>query len=657
MGPLVMGAKQTKKQRTNIVRLAVGTAALLVLLLVVARGVPAKQPGDLVKNAYTKTEVPIAMRDGVKLFTAIYAPRDQSKPYPILLIRTPYSVAPYGPEKYKEMLGPSPMFAKEGFIFVYQDVRGRFLSEGDFVNMRPYIPTKHGAQDIDESTDTYDTIDYLIKHVPHNNGRVGLWGISYPGFYAAMGMIDAHPALKAVSPQAPISDWFIGDDFHHNGALYLPHAFNFFSGFGRARPKPTTESAHMFKHGTEDGYKFFLEMGAMPNADAKYLKGEIAFWNELMEHETYDAFWQARNLRPHLKNIAPHVLTVGGWFDAEDLFGALEVYKWTEKQGAKLTNQLVMGPWFHGGWARGDGDRLGDVQFGSKTSEFFREKIELPFFKQHLKVGPDARLPEAYVFRTGANEWQMLDSWPPKETTQRSLYLHANGKLTFEPPSEAAAPGYDEYVSDPARPVPYINTIAINMTREHMVDDQRFAARRPDVVTYQTDVLTDDITVAGPLVPSLFVSTSGTDSDFVVKLIDVYPEDFVGPTLPGADAPPIASSRLGGYEQLVRGETMRGKFRNSYERPEPFVPNQVTKLEFTTPDIFHTFRKGHRIMVQVQSTWFPLVNRNPQIFTNINRASDADYQKATERVYRRADAASQIRLPVWIPPPAPSSSK
>jgi putative CocE/NonD family hydrolase len=646
------------RKRRLVRRLIAGTAGVLALLIV-ARGVPAQSESaaDAIRSAYVKTEEQIAMRDGVKLFTAIYAPRDTSKPLPIMLTRTPYSVAPYGVDKYKEYLGPSPLFSKDGFIFVYQDVRGRFMSEGEFVNVRPHNPAKRGAQDIDESTDAYDTIDWLIKHVPHNNGRVGMWGISYPGFYTAAGMIDAHPALRAVSPQAPISDWFIGDDFHHNGAFYLPHAFNFFSGFGRARPKPTTESGHAFKHGTEDGYKFFLDLGAMPNADTRYLKGEIAFWNDLMEHETYDAFWQARNLRPHLKNIAPHVLTVGGWFDAEDLFGALEVYKWTEQQGAKLTNRLIMGPWFHGGWSRSDGDRLGDVSFGSKTSEFYREKIEFPFFHQYLKFGPDAKLPEAFVFRTGANEWHQLQNWPPKDTTNRSLYLHGNGKLAFVPPTEAAAPGYDEYVSDPARPVPYNNGIAIGMTREHMVDDQRFASRRPDVLTYQTDVLAEDVTVAGPLTPSLFVSTSGTDADWVVKLIDVYPDDATGPTLPGMDAPPMAGMHMGGYQQLIRGETMRGKFRNSYERPEPFVANQPTKVEFVTPDIFHTFRRGHRIMVQIQSTWFPLVNRNPQVFTNINRASDTDYQKATQRVYRRADAASQIKLPTWTPPAAASSSR
>ena len=595
---------------------------------------------------YTKTEHLIPMRDGVRLFTIVYAPRDESQKYPILILRTPYGVAPYGGEgdRYKETLGPSPLFAKERFIFVYQDVRGKMMSEGEFVDVRPHNPAKKQGE-IDESTDAWDTIDWLVKMVPNNNGRVGMWGISYPAFYAAAGMIDAHPALKAVSPQAPISDWFMGDDFHHNGALYLPHAFRFFSGFGKPRPKPTTRSSRGFTFPTGDGYRFYLDLGAMPNANDKFLKGDIAFWNELMAHETYDAFWQARNLRPHLKDIVPAVLTVGGWFDAEDLFGSLETYKWTEKQGAKASNQLVMGPWYHGGWSRSDGDRLGAVEFGSKTSLFYRETIELPFFRYHLKGGADPGLPEAYVFRTGANEWHALDAWPPADAVARTLYFQSNGKLSFEPPIGAAPPGYDEYVSDPQRPVPYINHTSVSMTREHMVDDQRFAAARADVLVFQTDELTEDVTVAGPIVPALFVSTSGTDSDWVVKVIDVHPSQ---PT----DGAESASSRwsLSGYQQLVRGEAMRGKFRNSFEKPEPFTPNQVTKVEFTMPDVFHTFKKGHRIMVQVQSSWFPLVNRNPQVFTNINTAKDDDYRKATQRVYRRADAASQIKLSVWTPP-------
>jgi uncharacterized protein len=585
---------------------------------------------EIVRSTYTKSDYQIPMRDGAKLFTVVYSPIDRAKPYPILLTRTPYSVAPYGFDRYKNVLGPSPLFTEEGFIFVYQDVRGRMMSQGTFVDVRPHNPQK-GPTDIDESTDTYDTIEWLLAHVKNHNGRVGMWGISYPGFYTAAGMIDAHPALKAVSPQAPIADWFIGDDFHHNGAFYLPHAFDFFSSFGRPRPKPTVYSRTQFRYGTDNGYEFYLNLGAMPNANDRHLKGQIPIWNDLMAHETYDAFWQARNLRPHLKRIAPAVLTVGGWFDAEDLFGALETYKWTEKQEPQSSNQLVMGPWSHGAWERDEGDRLGDVTFGSKTAAFYREKIELPFFTFHLKGKADPRLPEAYVFRTGANQWHTLDAWPPKDTTTKTLYFGAKGKLAFEPIGEGSK-DYDEYISDPAKPVPYINYVSLTMTREYMVDDQRFAAKRQDVLTYQTEALTEDVTIAGPIVPSLSVSTSGTDSDWIVKVIDVYPAEPSG-------------SRMSGYQQLVRGEPFRGKFRNSFEKPEPFVPNEPTKVAFTMPDVFHTFRRGHRIMVQIQSTWFPLVNRNPQIFTNINTATDEAYQRATQRVYH----SSAIELSVWKP--------
>ncbi|MCX6551911.1 MAG: CocE/NonD family hydrolase [Acidobacteria bacterium] len=602
---------------------------------------PSGQGLDYVRASYTKYEYRIPMRDGVTLFTAVYVPRAPGPAYPILLNRTPYSVAPYGPDAYKSSLGPSDLFTREGYIFVYQDVRGRMMSEGQYEDVRPYKPVKAGPTDIDESTDTWDTIDWLVRNIPNNNGRVGLYGISYPGFYTSMGMIDAHPALKAASPQAPIADWFIGDDFHHNGALYLPHAFNFFSGFGRPRPEPTTNSGSRFDYGTEDGYGFYLKMGPMPNVNALYFKDGIRFWNDLMAHETYDAFWQARNVRPHLKDIAPAVLTVGGWFDAEDLFGALETYKSVERQSPRTVNTLVMGPWIHGGWARTDGDLLGDVRFGSKTGPFFREQIEFPFFQHHLKGKPDPKLPEAYVFETGRNEWRRLDAWPPKQATTTSLYLHAGGRLGFEPPSEGEA--FDEYISDPTRPVPYINHTSVTMTREHMVDDQRFAAARADVLTYRTDVLAEDVTMAGPIRPRLHVSTSGTDSDFVVKLIDVYPAPD---RVPGAGAQSGRPSRMEGYQQLVRGEAMRGKFRTSYEKPEPFVPDQATRVEYVMPDVYHTFRRGHRIMVQIQSSWFPLVNMNPQTFCNINTASPSDFRKATQRVYRGRTTASQIVLSV-----------
>ncbi|HSQ19843.1 MAG TPA: CocE/NonD family hydrolase, partial [Blastocatellia bacterium] len=534
---------------------ALSVSTCLTWLLLIAAPSQDDQQSFNVRANYTKAEQMIAMRDGVKLFTTVYSPKDASQKYPILLNRTPYSCSPYGPNAYKESIGPSPLFAKEGYIVVYQDVRGAWMSEGTYVNMRPQNDHKSGPRDIDESSDTYDTIDWLVKNIPNNNGRVGMWGISYPGFYTAVGTIDAHPALKAASPQAPISDWFIGDDFHHNGTLFLPHAFNFFAGFGRPRPRPTAmANDSRFNHGTPDGYEFFLEMGPLANADRKYFHGNIAYWNEMMEHPNYDAYWQARNTRPHLRNIKPAVMTVGGWFDAEDLFGALNTYKYVEKQSPGAYNILVMGPWFHGGWSRGDGEALGDVRFGAKTSVFYRENIELPFFNYYLKDKGSLKLPEAYVFETGSNKWKTYEQWPPANTALASLYLGENGKLSFTEPVNKNQ--FDEYVSDPARPVPFINNIAIGMTREYMVDDQRFAGRRPDVLVYQTDVLTNDLTVAGPLTASLFVSTSGTDSDFVVKLVDVYPDDAPD------NNPNLNGMRMGGYQMLVRGEPMRARFRN-----------------------------------------------------------------------------------------------
>jgi uncharacterized protein len=594
---------------------------------------------DYIKAHYTKFEYRIPMRDGKRLFTSVYVPKDLTEKYPIMLDRTPYNVGPYGVDNYKTSLGPSEKFAREGFVFVYQDVRGRYMSEGDFVDMRPQIDDKRGPQDVDESSDTYDTIEWLIHHVP-NNGNVGMWGISYPGFYTAAGVIDAHPALKAASPQAPITDWFVGDDFHHNGALYLPHAYRFFTGFGHPRPEPTLPPASApFATGGPDAYSFFLSLGPLSNVNEKYYKNDVPFWTQMTQHDTYDEFWQARNLRPHLKNIKPAVMTVGGWFDAEDLFGALNTYKSIEKNSPGAHNTLVMGPWFHGGWARSDGDALGNVRFGSKTAEFYRNEIEFPFFNYWLKGQGDPKLPEAFVFETGTNQWRREDAWPPRDAQPKSIYLRADGELSFDPPKETAA-AYDEYVSDPAKPVPYINGQAPGMTREHMVEDQRFASTRTDVLTYQSGELAEDVTFAGPLTPSLFVSTSGTDSDWVVKLIDVYPEDY--PDL----NPNPAGIHMGGYQQLIRGEIFRGKFRNSYSKPEPFTPGKVEKVEYVMPDVNHCFRKGHRIMIQVQSTWFPLADRNPQRFEDIYNAKAADFVKATERVYRSASAPSSLKVNV-----------
>lgn len=617
-----------------------GVVWLCLLVFGMSAELRAQQQTFDVKANYTKTEYRIVMRDGAKLFTVVYAPRDTSRKYPIMLNRTPYSVGPYGDDKYRSSVGPSQLFAEDGFIFVYQDVRGRYMSEGQFVDMRPINTKRSGPSDIDESTDTYDTIDWLVKNIPNNNGKVGMWGISYPGFYVSEGLVGAHPALVAASPQAPIADWFIGDDFHHNGAFWLPHAFNFYANFGRPRPQPTPDSPPRFEHGTPDGYKFFLEMGPLANADRKYFKGDVAFWNEVMQHPNYDEWWQARNTLQYLRNIGPNpaVMTVGGWFDAEDLYGALNTYKTIEKTNPRARNTLVMGPWYHGGWSRAAGNLLGDIRFGANTAEFYRSEIELPFFNCTLKGICRQEQPEAYVFETGSNRWRKYDVWPPRNTRETALYLQPDGKLSFSPPSNAPAKEFDEYISDPAQPVPYINGINIGMTREYMVDDQRFASRRPDVLTYQSDVLTSDMTVAGPIPVSIFVSTSGTDSDYIVKVIDVYPDDA-----PDNDPNP-ANVHMGGYQMMVRGEPFRARYRASYSRPEAMQPNRVTKIDFTMPDINHTFLKGHRIMVQIQSTWFPLVDRNPQKFVNIYEATESDFQRATERVYHSPKLSSAVRL-------------
>ena len=609
-----------------------------LLLLAAAPGDAAAQGLEYVKANYTKYEYRIPMRDGTKLFTAVYVPKDESKRYPIWLTRTPYSVRPYGVDQYKSDLGPSPLFGKAGYIFAYQDVRGRWMSEGKFINMRPHNPAKKDKTDIDESSDTYDTIDWLVKHVPNNNGRVGQSGISYPGFYTAAGMIDAHPALKACSPQAPVTDWFIGDDWHHNGALFLPHMFNFMASFGRPRPEPVKKFDHRFDHGTPDGYDFFLRLGPLTNANARYFKDDVAFWSEAMKHGTYDEFWKSRNLRQHLNNIRPAVMTVGGWFDAENLFGALETYKKVEATSEGRTNILVMGPWLHGGWSRGDGDRLGDVHFNSKTSAYYRENIEFPFFEFHLKGVGEFKHPEAWVFETGTNQWRKHDAWPPKSAKSRSLYLRGKGQLSWAKPEGEQAESYDEYVSDPAKPVPYLNRTVIGMSPEYMVADQRSAGRRPDVLVYETEVLDEEVTIAGPIKVDLHISTTGTDADWIVKLIDVYPDDYDGPN------PNQAATPMGGYQQLVRGDVMRGKFRKSFEKPEPFTPGEPAAVSFTMQDSYHTFRSGHRIMVQVQSSWFPLVDRNPQTFVDIYQAKEADFKKATQRVYRSAEMPSRVSV-------------
>jgi putative CocE/NonD family hydrolase len=591
------------------------------------------------------------MRDGARLFTVAYVPKDAAHAYPSLLQRTPYGVAPYGVDNYPDgksarhvrRFAPSSAFVREGYIFVHQDVRGRLMSEGTFVDVRPHAAHKG---EIDESTDAWDTIDWLVKNVPSNNGRVGAWGISYPGFYAAQAAVDAHPALKAVSPQAPVTDWFMGDDFHHNGALFLADAFDFYASFGKPRPKPTPKIAWGFEHDVADVYDYFLALGPIANARAKYTDGGITtaipFWDEMMAHPTRDAWWQARDPRPFYRNVKPAVLTVGGWFDAEDCFGALETYRAFERQSPGAENVLVMGPWSHGGWSRTDGDHHGDVSFGQKTSLHYRQEIELPFFRRHLK-GQGARPvdAEAFIFETGTNVWHTYAAWPPREARTATLHLHAGGKLGESAPAAGEDElGFDAYVSDPRKPVPYRARTGPQIDSDYMSDDQRFAARRPDVLTFSTKELDADVALAGPLRARLFVSTTGTDADLVVKVIDAYPEEHADPE------PNPSQVHLGGYQQLVRAEVMRGRFRNGFDKPEPFEPNKPQLVRFSLPDVAHTFRAGHRIVVQVQSSWFPLVDRNPQTFVDIGKAKEADFREATHRLYRTPDKASSLEVTV-----------
>ena len=640
-------------QRHSVLRL------LLLLLLVVPAAAQERHPptekekelAEFVKANYTKHEYMVRMRDGVRLFTSVYVPKDAAaaSTYPILFDRTPYSVAPYGTENYKGMLGPSELFTRAKYIIVYQDVRGAFMSEGDYVNMRPNDAAEKGGKAVDESTDTYDTIDWLVKNIPHNNGKVGMWGISYPGFYTSTGMINAHPALKAASPQAPIADWFTGDDFHHHGAMYLPHFFNFISVFGLPRTAPRTDWQKREFEIPNDGYEFYLGIEPLPLANEKYLHHRVAFWDEVLQHPNYDTYWQVRNLLPHIKDIKPAVLTVGGWFDAENLYGALHTYETAAKNSPASQVRLVMGPWCHGCWAREQGEHLGDIRFNDRTSEFYRQHIEFPFFEYYLKGKGANDLPGAYVFETGTNQWRKYDLWPPRNAVKKTLYLGANGRLSFNSPAETGE-AFDEYISDPKKPVPYHDHTTKEMARPYMDGDNRLQGRRADVLVYETEPLEEDITLAGPVQPSLVVSTSGTDSDFVVKLIDVYPSDT-----PDPDPNPM-QIHMGGYEQLVRGEPMRGRFRNSYSKPEPFQPGKMAKVEFMMPDVNHTFRRGHRIMVQVQSSWFPLVDINPQTFVDIYTAKPADFQKATERVYRSKSAASKVDVFV-LPVVAAASGK
>jgi putative CocE/NonD family hydrolase len=614
-----------------------------------ADAAPAKRN---LRETYTKYEYRIPTRDGTRLFTTVYVPKDSSRPYPFIMQRTPYSVGVhaegelrYGEDWFPDSIGPSKEFEDAGYIFVKQDVRGRYMSEGKWQEMTPHVNPARAAGEGQESEDMHDTVEWLLKHVANNNGKVGIYGISYPGFYTAASIIDSHPAIKAASPQAPVTDLFMGDDSYHGGAFMLAANFGFYSAFTvENNPTPLPKKWSGFDYGMADGYDFFLQHQTMSNILGTLTDKQRTLLAPTIEHDTYDSFWQSRNIAPHLKNVKAAVLTVGGWFDAEDPQGPFTVYQSVKKYNPGTFSGLVMGPWVHGGWARGDGKSLGYAQFDSKTSEYFRTQLQFPFFEQYLKgVKPARPIAEVTAFETGSNVWRQYTAWPPVQAKPRTLYFGAGGKLSAQQP--AAGEGFDEYVSDPKKPVPYIGYPSTSVPQEYMVSDQRFAATRPDVLVYQTEVLEEDLTIAGPVTPKLFVSTTGTDADWVVKLIDVYPQEYPGGEgrQRGSDVPP-PSLTLGGFQQLVRGNPLRGKFRNSFEKPEPFTPGKMEAISYHLGDVNHTFRRGHRIMVQVQSSWFPLVDLNPQTFTSIPKAKPEDFRKATQRVYHAPDTPSGLQV-------------
>ena len=612
----------------------------------------APAPQRELRASYTKYEYRIPMRDGTRLFTVVYVPKDASKSYPFLINRTPYSAGVYaegelryGEDWYPAQIGPSKEFEDAGYIFVKQDVRGRYMSEGKWVEMTPHVAARRAAGEGQESEDMFDTMEWLLKHVPNNNGKAGIYGISYPGFYTSASIIDSHPAIKAASPQAPVTDLYMGDDSYHGGAFMLAANFGFYANFVEQK-NPTTgaKNRESFDYGSADAYDFFLKHQTMPNILGTLNDGQRAYLAPTIEHDTYDQFWQTRDISRHLKNVKAAVLTVGGWFDAEDPQGPFTTYHAVKKYNPTTFSGLVMGPWVHGGWARYDGQQLGHVRFDSKTGEYFRTQIQFPFFEQHLKgVKPAKAIAEVTAFETGSNVWRQYTAWPPVQAKARTLYFGAGGKLSWTQP--AAGADFDEYVSDPKKPVPYIGYATTDVPQEYMVSDQRFAASRPDVLVYQSEVLEEDVTVAGPVTPKLFVSTTGTDADWVVKLIDVYPAEY-----PGGERAPrgkdvgAPQTSLAGFQQLVRGNPLRGKFRNSFEKPEPFVPGKVEAISYHLGDVNHTFRRGHRIMVQVQSSWFPLIDLNPQTFTAIPKAKPEDFKAATQRVYHAPQTPSGLQL-------------
>ncbi len=586
-----------------------------------------------IMEKYDKEEVYITMRDGVKLFTSIYSPKNMKGEAPMLMNRTPYNIEGGGKDAFNPFLGIYHRFVKEGYIFVFQDVRGRFMSEGEFENVRPFNPEKSGTE-IDEGSDTYDTVEWLLKNVENNNGNVGVFGVSYPGFYSTLALLAYHPAIKAVSPQAPVTNWWIGDDWHHNGALMLLDGFSFYTFFGEDHPAPSRRNtAQGFNWGVQDNYEFFMRHGTVKELAEKFFPDPESYLQVLRSHPDYDDYWQSTDPRQYLKNVQAAVMTVGGWFDAEDCWGAQKTYEAIEKQNPEAENIIVMGPWSHGQWAGNSGENMGNMYWGMNANDRFHEQ-EVDFFNYYLKNEGEMSLPEALIFDTGEAKWLEFESWPPETAEQKTWYFDSDEKLVSE--KSAAKNSYDEYVSDPFNPVPYTEDVHLRRTTSYMNDDQRFASRRPDVMVYQTDILEDDMTLAGSVMADLYVSTTGEDADFIVKVIDVFPDNARPMENQDIDVP------LAGYQMLVRGEVFRGRYRNSFENPEPFTPGEISQVKYELPGIAHTFKKGHRLMIQVQSSWFPLVDRNPQKYVDIYNCTEEDLQKADIRIYRNKKHASSV---------------
>ena len=609
--------------------------AVTLGLLVTARE-QAQTPTE-VSQVFQKMDVLIPMRDGVRLHTEIYWPKNSNQPLPFLLNRTPYGVEDDGQGFAISLRGYSEFWREgDGYIFVFQDIRGRYKSEGQFVMFRD-PRDKSDPKAIDESTDTYDTIDWLLKNVPNHNGRAGILGISYGGWLTVMALLDPHPALKAASEQASPTDQFLGDDFHHNGAFRLSYGFEY------SALMETSKTNFNFKFDKYDTFDWYLnDLGPLSNANAKYFHGTIPTWNDFAAHPSYDRFWQQQAFAPYLASLRLTVpnLNVTGWWDQEDFYGPNKIYEILEKEDTKHMNYLVAGPWNHGGWSHGDGRTLGKIDFESDTGKYFREKIQAPWFAYWLKDQGSLPLREALTFQTGSNKWESYEQWPPRNALERKVYFHDAGQLCFDPPQRDDDREFDSYVSDPAHPVPYRHrpigpTYPGGGWPTWLVEDQRFVHLRPDVLSWETEPLREDLAVAGDIVAHLFASTTGTDSDWIVKLIDVYPEDYP------------KDRQMGGYQLMIADEVFRARFRNSFEKPEPVTPEQVTEYTIDLHTNDHCFLKGHRIMVQVQSTWFPVIDRNPQKFVpNIFTATQADYQTATERVYRSKRFPSSVELPV-----------